>query len=104
MFDGEYASLKAIEDTETIKVPHPIAVLADPDQTTGAMLVMEHLDLKHGSDQGQLGYQLARLHLDNIQKGQTGDPSFVNKFGFAIKTCCGSIPQSNTWNDNWTVI
>ena len=59
MFDGEFASLKAIEETGRIKVPHPIAVLDSPDKC-GAMLVMEHLDLKHCSDQGTLGTQLAK--------------------------------------------
>ena len=58
MFDGEYASLKAIEDTNTIKVPKPISVLQTEKGLT--MLVMEHLDLKHCSNQAELGTQLAR--------------------------------------------
>ena len=57
MFDGEMASLKAIEETNTIKVPHPIAVLERP--RGGHMLVMEHLDLKSCKNQGELGTKLA---------------------------------------------
>lgn len=57
MFDGEMASLKAIEETNTIKVPHPIAVLERPKG--GHMLVMEHLDLKGCKNQGELGTKLA---------------------------------------------
>ena len=45
MFDGEFASLKAIEETDTIKVPKPIAVLQNGASTT--ILVMEHLELKN---------------------------------------------------------
>ena len=58
MFDGEFASLKAIEETDTIKVPKPIAVLQNGAGTT--MLVMEHLELKNCSNQAALGTQLAR--------------------------------------------
>ena len=58
MFDGEFASLKAIEETDTIKVPKPIAVLQNVASTT--ILVMEHLELKNCSNQAALGTQLAR--------------------------------------------
>jgi fructosamine-3-kinase len=58
MFDGEFASLKAIEETDTIKVPKPIAVLHNGEGTT--MLVMEHLELTNCSNQAALGTQLAR--------------------------------------------
>ena len=57
MFDGELASLKAIEATNTIKVPHPIAVLEGPK---GHMFIMEHLDLKNCSKQAELGTYLAK--------------------------------------------
>ena len=26
---------------------------------------------------------------------------YVDKFGFSEPTCCGFIPQDNTWKDNW---
>ena len=44
MFDGEKASLEAILNTETVKVPKPVKVI-DLD-TGGCVLVMEHLDMK----------------------------------------------------------
>ena len=58
MLDGEFASLKAIAETNTVKVPAPISVLQNEKGKT--MLVMEHLELKHCSNQGELGTQLAR--------------------------------------------
>ena len=61
MFDGEYASLKAIERTGCIRVPSAIAVLDDPDIPSGAMLVMENVNI-HGlsTSAKELGEQLAR--------------------------------------------
>jgi len=93
MFNGEFESLKAIEETQTIKVPHPITVLENPTVDGGYMLIMEHLDLKHCSEQSKLGKKLAKLHLINIQKGISKSPDYVDKFGFDVPTSCGSIPQ-----------
>lgn len=58
MFDGEFESLKAIYETNTIKVPKPLKVLEGSSH--GTLIVMEHLDLKHCSAQGKLGSQLAK--------------------------------------------
>ena len=44
MFNGEMASLEAILKTETVKVPKPVKVI-DLD-TGGAVLAMEHLDMR----------------------------------------------------------
>ena len=44
MFDGEMASLDAILQTETIKVPKPVKVIEL--DTGGSAFVMEHLDMK----------------------------------------------------------
>ena len=61
MFDGEYASLLAIKETECIKVPTPIAVLDDPDSPSGSMLIMENLEIKGLSSSAKLlGEELAR--------------------------------------------
>jgi fructosamine-3-kinase len=62
MFEGEMASIKAIEATGIIRVPHPIKVLDGPVHAGGAMLVMEHVDIKSLSRQNQvkLGKQLAK--------------------------------------------
>ena len=61
MFDGEFASLSSIQKTGCIRVPTPIAVLNDPEVSSGAMLVMENLDI-HGlsTSSKELGKLLAR--------------------------------------------
>ena len=28
---------------------------------------------------------------------------YVDKFGFQVTTCCGFIPQDNSWADDWPV-
>ena len=95
MFDGEYESLKAIHETNTVKVPQPIRVLSDSKH--GSMLVMEYLEGLSGfrGVGAKLGQELAQLHLHRNED--------VSQFGFNIPTCCGSIPQSNNWTSNWPV-
>ena len=44
-----------------------------------------------------------RMHLHNIERGKSGHPDYVNKFGFHVWTSCGSIPQKNAWKDDWKV-
>lgn len=110
MFDGEYESLKAIQATGTVRTPTPHLVVDDPKG--GAVLVMEYLDM-HGLHRksGQLGVDLARLHLHNLAaKGPAGGEavgkgttSYVEKFGFSINTCCGYLSQDNTWTQDWPV-
>jgi len=99
MFEGEMASLKALEATECIKVPEPIAII--DDGRSGAALVMEHLDLKPLTKDRELGQRVARMHKHNIDRA--GQADYVSKFGFHVSTCCGSIPQANTWTDDWPV-
>lgn len=61
MFDGEFASLKSIQKSGCIRVPTPIAVLDDPNIPSGAMLVMENIDICGlASSATKLGEQLAR--------------------------------------------
>uniref|UniRef100_A0A914V9I0 protein-ribulosamine 3-kinase n=1 Tax=Plectus sambesii TaxID=2011161 RepID=A0A914V9I0_9BILA len=43
MFDGEFASLQALFDTHTIRVPKPIMVLENP--SGGSLLVTEYLEM-----------------------------------------------------------
>ncbi|PIK61041.1 Ketosamine-3-kinase [Apostichopus japonicus] len=120
MFDGEEASLKALTETNTVRVPNPLRVCSHPDGS-GAVFIMEHLDLKSlRSHSGKLGEQLARLHLHNNslkQKeekeesrvgGQFDDNTGTRKencavsdFGFPVTTCCGYLPQDNSWSSSW---
>ncbi|XP_060064709.1 ketosamine-3-kinase-like [Ylistrum balloti] len=109
MFDGEFASLQAIQDTGIIRVPKPIKVMDNP--AGGAMLAMEYLDLKRLSRHaGKLGESLAQLHLSNskaekeaeMAEGFVGKKSqYVSEFGFDLTTCCGFLPQDNTWEKSW---
>ena len=97
MFKGETASLEAIHKTRTIKVPRPIKVLDRPDGP-GSILVMEYVDMRRCSNQARLGQQLAQLYLHNSQQTEENR---VTRFGFDVETCCGFLPQSNTWHSDW---
>ncbi|KAB7502565.1 Fructosamine-3-kinase [Armadillidium nasatum] len=114
MFDGEFESLKAIQATNTIRVPKPLLVVDNPKG--GAALVMEYLEFRSiGRKANLLGDQIARLHMHNIEQKEkdksseqyvgapenTDPPRYVSKFGFHSVTCCGYIPQSNDWCDDW---
>lgn len=117
MFDGELASLKAILATQTVRVPDPIVVVDNPKG--GAVLVMEFVNMKSLSKySAKLGEQLGKLHKHNktlkdqdalksksIHKDNEEEEEenlrFINQFGFHTTTCCGYIPQDNTWKDNW---
>ncbi|XP_051572455.1 ketosamine-3-kinase-like [Myxocyprinus asiaticus] len=114
MFDGEIASLEAILSTNTVKTPRPVKVV--DLERNGAVLVMEHVDMKSlNRYSAKLGGQLADLHLYNkrqiekqnkeqqtVGKGSgQSEIATVNKFGFHVATCCGYIPQVNDWQDDW---
>ncbi|XP_033747476.1 ketosamine-3-kinase-like [Pecten maximus] len=109
MFDGEHASLQAIHATGIVRVPKSIKVMDNP--MGGAMLAMEYLDIKGLSRQaGNLGESLARLHLSNSEaekgaekmEGYVGENcQYVSEFGFPVTTCCGYLPQDNTWDKSW---
>ncbi|KAL7989340.1 hypothetical protein Chor_012006 [Crotalus horridus] len=114
MFDGEMASLAAILQTKTVKVPKPIKVIDLSEG--GALFVMEHLDMRSLNRQAEkLGIQLADLHLHNQKLGEKlkkdantigksknqTDIQFVEEFGFHSVTCCGYLPQVNDWQQDW---
>ncbi|XP_064613414.1 ketosamine-3-kinase-like [Liolophura sinensis] len=112
MFDGEFESLKALHSTQTVKVPQPVKVIDKPGG--GALLVAEFMDMGHGLSKfsALLGKQLARLHLHNSEVGElqkkqessvhvSHQVEHIDKFGFHVPTCCGYIPQENTWNEDW---
>jgi protein-ribulosamine 3-kinase len=90
MLEAELKGLKLIEETETVRVPHPFL-----SGKTGAAsyLVAEALDLRPHtpSSQQELGRQLARLH-------STEGPE---KFGLDFDNTIGLTPQVNTWTSSW---
>ncbi|XP_028311202.1 ketosamine-3-kinase [Gouania willdenowi] len=114
MFDGEMASLEALIRTQTVKVPEPVKVIQL--DTGGCVFVLKHVDMKGLSKYSkQLGEQLADLHLHNkrllekINKEQQtvgkeagqSEVTPVEKFGFAVTTCCGYLPLENEWQNDW---
>lgn len=108
MFDGEFAALTAILETETVKVPKPYVVVDNP--SGGAALVMECVRMRQLSRHSELlGKQLASMHLHNSRKrdesssvhGSRNESGYVDQFGFGITTCCGYLPLDNSWHDDW---
>ncbi|PKU34457.1 fructosamine-3-kinase [Limosa lapponica baueri] len=91
MFEGEMASLEAIQKTNIVRVPQPIKVIDLPGG--GAMFVMEYLKMKHLNKAGTSVCQ---------GKGAgCSESQYVDKFGFHTATCCGYIPQVNEWQSDW---
>lgn len=89
MFEAEFAGLKEIMQTGTIKVPKPIVCGVSGNKS---FLVLEMLALTHGnirSDQ-QLGLQLAALH--KIPQAF---------FGWHQNNTIGSTEQSNPATQDW---
>ncbi|KAI1707636.1 fructosamine kinase domain-containing protein [Ditylenchus destructor] len=113
MFQGEYASLQAIEATETVRVPHPIGNFSVGPY--GEALVTEYLDFGQSPREfsSKLGANLARMHLYNAKRlesearasGYVGraqeNEGGMRQFGFHVTTCCGFISQPNEWTDDW---
>ncbi|TRZ19306.1 hypothetical protein HGM15179_007784 [Zosterops borbonicus] len=114
MFEGEMASLEAIQKTGIVRVPQPIKVMDLPGG--GAMFAMEYLKMKHlNKYSSRLGEQIAELHLYNQRLGEKlkaegstigkgaahSEAQFVDQFGFHTPTCCGYIPQVNEWQSDW---
>ncbi|XP_073463117.1 ketosamine-3-kinase-like [Aquarana catesbeiana] len=116
MFEGEMASLQAILQTGTVRVPKPMKVIEQ--SSGGALLVMEHMDFRSlNRHSAKLGEQLADLHLHNQrlrdkltqESGTVGKGSgqselqYVDRFGFHIATCCGYLPLKNDWHEDWVM-
>uniref|UniRef100_A0A8D0EAT6 protein-ribulosamine 3-kinase n=1 Tax=Salvator merianae TaxID=96440 RepID=A0A8D0EAT6_SALMN len=114
MFEGEMASLQAIQQTGIVRVPQPIKVMDLPGG--GAAFAMEYIKMKGLSKySARLGEQIADLHLYNqklgeklkkeentVGKGAGGTgPLYVDSFGFHTVTCCGYITQVNEWHSDW---
>ncbi|XP_060877402.1 ketosamine-3-kinase-like [Metopolophium dirhodum] len=97
MFNGELEGLKAICSTNTISAPCPIATGCT--NSGQHFIVMDYWKMSSLNKKcsSELGSQLADMHMFNLQDGQP----HINKFGFHVETCCGFLPQNNTWTDDW---
>ena len=89
MFEAEAEGLKAIQATQTIRVPKPICWGI---QTDNAYLVLEHIEMKHPGVQclARLGAHLAALHRTT-----------TSHFGWHLNNTIGSTPQINTYVKEW---
>jgi fructosamine-3-kinase len=94
MLRAEYLGVKEMAETQTIRVPKPIAFGDTPDGRTSFVL-MEYLSMTSSSGNDvawQMGRQLAQMHRHTSAKG----------FGFPIDNTIGATPQPNTpWMEDW---
>lgn len=87
MFAAESQALELLLQTQSIKVPQPIAQgVADHE----SFLVLSWLPLSGQPKADIFGRKMAQLHQHSI-----------DKFGFDIDNTIGSTPQLNQWSDNW---
>jgi fructosamine-3-kinase len=89
MFTAESGGLEAIVATGTIRAPRVeyCGVIGDT-----AILLMEYVETKRPgpADDERLGRQLAQMHQVTHKQ-----------FGWATDNFIGSLPQKNTWYDDW---
>jgi fructosamine-3-kinase len=90
MFEAEAAGLRAMQATQTIRVPTPICY-----GTVGSdsYIVLEWIELGQGGSRPwrEMGQQLAAMHRASHQS-----------FGWEQNNTIGSTPQINTWTKSWT--
>ncbi|HEC27826.1 MAG TPA: fructosamine kinase family protein [Gammaproteobacteria bacterium] len=87
MFEAEYQALLELENSNTIRVPHPVCTgLYDKH----SWLVMEHLSLHNNGNHHKLGEQLAAMH--RLTR---------TSFGWDRDNTIGSTPQINTPDKDW---
>ncbi|CAK9301746.1 unnamed protein product [Gordionus sp. m RMFG-2023] len=100
MFQGEFKSLLAIMETNTVKVPKPIKIIKNLNGND-IFLIMEYIDIERCKNQKELGSKLAKLHIYNKTMKENNSKEYVKEFGFSIPTCCGFLPQNNHWSSDW---
>lgn len=98
MFPAEALGLRALRDTNTIRIPDVVA-LGTPESSAGldsaatSFLILEYIEpgRQRGDFSERLGRQLAELH-------RTGSS---DQFGFPQDNFIGATPQPNTPSANW---
>ena len=94
MLHAEYSGIKEMSETNTIKVPRPVAFGEHhgPGRDI-AFVVFEYLEFCGGGSGYELGQHLAKMH-----RCLHSD----RNFGFHVDNTIGATPQPNLpWKDNW---
>lgn len=97
MLHAEYMGVKEMSETDTIKVPKPIA-FGEHHAGGGAprdiaFVVFEYLEFSGGGSGFELGQNLAKMHRSL---------SVSKQFGFHVDNTIGATPQPNLpWVNNW---
>ena len=103
MFQTEARSLKAIEQSKSIRCPKVLGVgLHNNEQ---AWLLLEHLTLRHNGDDFKRGCDLARMHQQVNQVNGTNSVQnhlqTIAPFGWFEDNFIGVTPQKNHWHTDW---
>ena len=90
MFEAESDGLRAMAETDTIRVPKPLCTGQTGDQ---AYLIMEYIEMGAASRESSqsAGRQLAEMHR-----------AAWTSFGWRRDNTIGSTPQPNTPSGDWT--
>jgi len=92
MLRAEYLGVKDMAESNTIKVPTPIA-FGTFEPRSQAFVIFEYLEFTSGGSHYELGQQLAKMHRSMSPNG---------KFGFHVDNTIGATPQPNLpWMDDW---
>ena len=97
MLRAEYEGVKAMSDTNTIRVPTPIA-FGTHESTSQSFALFEYLEFCHGGSKGQyeLGVALAKMHRTSRS------PNEETPFGFHVDNTIGATFQPNLpWKEDW---
>jgi protein-ribulosamine 3-kinase len=104
MFEGEHASLNAINAAVPSLCPRALA-WGKLDSKDAYFLATEFLDLggsRRVSSKGGSGLSLAqKLAMLHTTPAPVPEGHSSPQFGFPITTCCGDTPQDNTWTASW---
>ncbi|KAJ9654675.1 hypothetical protein H2198_006342 [Neophaeococcomyces mojaviensis] len=102
MFEGEHASLNAINSAVPSLSPKSLA-WGKLDDGGGYFLCVEFVDMSARSVSGggkgsglSLAHKLAKLHSTPIPEEFHG-----KGFGFPVSTCCGNTTQNNSFKSSW---
>lgn len=90
MFEAEAIGLQEIHDSQTIRVPEPLAWGTASEYS---YIIMEWIPLGQGKTQTwfEMGQQLAQMHRRSHAQG----------FGWHRNNTIGDTPQLNSWRENW---